>query len=1531
MPIAFSIPNYPSFTSTTPNQMPILFIPNIRFLIKFTEGNLGIGKKMLTRMHLKALSQMKDVESVKVYLKNTGVRLPAEPETYFANGKNGKFNTPATIGMENKTVTNLGGLEALERSLIQSIFETQKQYIFIIKLVVDHFVILEDIVAHILGLAGRSLKPSGNPRALGYLGEQEGGGVQAGLGGLGAVIDKPGPKSKLSGENSEYTAENIAASSTPESATSYPPPPITFVTQSIVYSTGEFKEGINYTYIYKDILEEWFPNLGTQSLPEIDDDDDTGKEETLILGVYDSNWDILNLNNSKIDRYLDWVKPKYKYNTWPQLKPGQDFDYVYFAKILGVEKRNVGGPGTPTTVNIAGVDVGVDWQIKTYQDDDGPFLEVEGERKAIKKGQQMIALNSDKTRSILDFYKTFYLEYTEQKINETIGDGPSTYPDENGNQVDIKQSTINDVSSKLSDYSDEGNLVILLEGLLASNFMTVSGKPNSTKFLPDRDKFIKNSYAFKPKKNDNQVWLDIEQDYDMKIIRVSTTRNITFREATGEPERAAVIRRFLRRNFTLNASGQGKLGYFYKDRFLQGSTVEIYRNLDNITIDFTKVEGTTNDVFYIVETNKTHEIAEYENQAAFRIPIQVFISTPPANFVTDYHYDAMTKAEALTYKQTINNFTTDTPYTSTATYITIDSDDLDYLLYRKKRYIVEKVGDKYFLKKQIGQGIIQTDTDSITEFTESLRISNAISLDYKKLDKSWIEVPFSTQETTARTQLKIQLSNVNNTTSEIDVPNYFTIPYLGKTIILKNDYEFIGFLPTVTFNTPAENISSVNIFNTETETVTTTLLNNLPNLIRIDDLSTGTAQSRLISAINITNNQFRIPGPLAKGPYGSPTIGESDEDNAIQEVETIFRFQRYVDDVEDFYIVEAVLKSANENPLLTNAERNARQTNPNIKTKGRGGGGYYTWKSIFGVIPKFIRLVVRIATKLIPEIQSLINLVTNPAQFVSDIIVAKLGDDFGRDVPKFGFLSKEFMEQLTKAVGLITKLKETRKDLIRYNEAKKQLKQFLDVSILKNYVFISDEGVGKFVLDGTGAVYLFGSSPLLAKLPKITFGIQTRFSTLLSPEPKAPIKLIFSVDRKTSGSSKNISDILGNTADKLSKEITESSLYNSNLNPNAPLIIKNQLVTEAGGVQSIEEVSIQYSTGIFREDVKYEYFYITEEVKNLLEKADALISKGDNNSLSEAAKVLQDAKNLDPTNKLIDEKLDLLSQLKAEFFTNPLFDFILNFVMLPIKVVFGIIMYILNWFKSLSNPFKIPVKIIEFLTFAWIIEFFNPTSPNSMLAMSDILFDVQKFFKVWIPDIQLPKIPNLPNAPNVPNAPNPPILNGLQKFDMNDIIKLPWTTWPTFTREEFEQIYKFPLPVEILKIILCLIEAIINSFIDLIWSIFGLLDPESGRYIVVKPPYLNLCKDTNRELSVKDILNILNLTTPDIGPISTTESDVSKNPSLYDDGKEENSFNFIYDIKTSDGRSVLNLNQQELDRFMEENKDLLYTFNLEGP
>ena len=222
-------------------------------------------------------------------------------------------------------------------------------------------------------------------------------------------------------------------------------------------------------------------------------------------------------------------------------------------------------------------------------------------------------------------------------------------------------------------------------------------------------------------------------------------------------------------------------------------------------------------------------------------------------------------------------------------------------------------------------------------------------------------------------------------------------------------------------------------------------------------------------------------------------------------------------------------------------------------------------------------------------------------------------------------------------------------------------------------------------------------------------------------------------------------------------------------------------------------------------------------------------------------------------------------------------------------------------FKSFANPFELPGKIIDFVSFKWMLDFFNPTSKNSMFAMAGILFDIQTFLTVWLPSLEAGTI---------------------DKFDLNKIIKLPWVPkLPTYDKEQFRTlIYGLEgggkprmLPLMFLNTILCLIEAVINAVIDFIWGILGL-------GALIPPPHIKLCKNTNDDLSPKDIMDILNGDYFD-DDITQAAGAVGTRP--------ETNYNFVYNIKTSDGRDVRELNRVELDKWIEENKNLEFIFDLQ--
>jgi hypothetical protein len=649
---------------------------------------------------------------------------------------------------------------------------------------------------------------------------------------------------------------------------------------------------------------------------------------------------------------------------------------------------------------------------------------------------------------------------------------------------------------------------------------------------------------------------------------------------------------------------------------------------------------------------------------------------------------------------------------------------------------------------------------------------------------------------------------------------------------------------------------------------------------------------KLISNTQVLNEQLAIDQPFSKsGLYGTPI-------NKNQNIEQIYRFMQTEDDTETYYIVEGILSTANTQKL--NDDNSGASNNGQGNQADGDGGGYYSFLDVIGAIPVFIEMLIEAFSKLIPAINQLMTLISNPPKFVTDILIAKLGDNFGTESERFGFFSKKFQDDLKKLADLQSEIanlnnnfstnlntsgaeKKTIENADKIKEQVTKMNDFVKNSKLSNYVYVDEEGKPKFLLDGLAAVSLFGDAPILKGLPGIKFGLETKLGSLASSNPEVPIKLIFDGPKPSTSKTKDDLSGLVKPSDDL---IKQSALYNTNFDPK--LEVPSTIETEVNGVKNMQDVSIQYSTGVFREDVDYTYIYVTDYIKNLLDEAQELEDQGE---IAKAVNKLEEASKLDPQNQFIKDKLDLLGKLSEFIGSQPILDFILNIVTLPLKVVFGIIKYIMDVFMSFANPFELPGKIIDFVSFKWMLDFFNPTSKNSMFAMAGILFDVQTFLTVWLPSLEA---------------------GTMDKFDLSKIIKLPWIPkLPTYDKEQFRSlIYGLEgggkprmIPLMMLNSILCLIEAIINCFIDFVWGLLGL-------GALIPPPHIRLCKNGNDDLSPKDIMDLLN----------GDYFDNNDNPTP--------NYNFVYNIKTSDGRDIRELNRVELDKWIEENKDLQFIFNL---
>ena len=266
-----------------PNTKSSVLFPDVEYIKKFAQYELGIGKAIQDGAKNGILAKTKDPEL--------------------------KSNFSSSFDSSNSNDSM--GLVALERSIISSIFESQKPYFIIAQFAIENIVKIEDIIARIcplfgaainplMALAIKSRKPTvngpsednplglskyGMPPAMGFKGSEE---IQSKLDGLktlsqrgldiqikkGGKFDSPlkpklvGPSFSVGGD---YTYD--------------------YVTVSVAYSTGAFDKNVNYVYKYIDIPDEREPSpivSATQS-PE-----SNLKPERIIFGIFDSSGSPIN-------------------------------------------------------------------------------------------------------------------------------------------------------------------------------------------------------------------------------------------------------------------------------------------------------------------------------------------------------------------------------------------------------------------------------------------------------------------------------------------------------------------------------------------------------------------------------------------------------------------------------------------------------------------------------------------------------------------------------------------------------------------------------------------------------------------------------------------------------------------------------------------------------------------------------------------------------------------------------------------------------------------------------------------------------------------------------------------------------------------------------------------------------------------------------------------------------------------------------------------------------------------------------------
>ena len=474
----------------------------------------------------------------------------------------------------------------------------------------------------------------------------------------------------------------------------------------------------------------------------------------------------------------------------------------------------------------------------------------------------------------------------------------------------------------------------------------------------------------------------------------------------------------------------------------------------------------------------------------------------------------------------------------------------------------------------------------------------------------------------------------------------------------------------------------------------------------------------------------------------------------------------------------------------------------------------------------------------------------------------------------------------------------------------------------------------------------------------LPFGAELNFSNI----PNSPIKLI--MDAKLS-KVKNLQDFLmpkikdfkgpgskgvaPTGAGKLTPGLNISDIKTMD----SPIYKSNTKIKNDS-----DAVDIKYSTGEFINGVNYNYIYIDQDVNKILTDANEILNTPNESvDLDKAKKTtedLSDALKKDPTNTALK---DALSKLKGKLGnladnTQPLIKMLLGMVTIPIKIIGGIIEWLMKFFKGLTNPLTLPVKIVELLSFSWIMDIMSPVG---LMKLIGIKFKPEKLAE-WcaltkVPNPKIPTVPKIP-TPNLPNIPNPkvPQVPGVEtpklpdvpkvpdfnlkslhyykdaspkgKFlipddhdiaDLNEFFSAPFIPkLPTYTARQFRE--NCTRPLKLVLPTLCFFEKIINGIIDFIWSTLGI-------EALIPPPHIKLCSKSV-DPDINDAIKLAN----DMNKTSTEPVKTGGAFGNGSNGSVPTDADFLYDITLDNGTVVKGLNYEQMQKYVKDHENIGYDF-----
>jgi len=1408
--VSLAIPMPPDTTSDISKSLGItssypLLVPNVDMIQAFIKGDIGIADKLTKEslfLNFNHPIAQKDPKVLKSFAKNANFDLP-DVEKYKKDGK-------TKIPKEDVVVPPMDGigLKGFEKTLLTSIFETQKPYLEIAKLVIGNVAKIEDIIARVMPLAGiplttKSLKPVGNngasnrPKAMGYKNGEE---VKAALAKLQA-LSKNGTSVKVDKDGNVTREKNPSDKSGATASVSGPGTSDNWKIISTVYSTGAFNPKIDYQYIYIDLPpENKQPEEKSDLNLENDDPFDPFKPKNIILGIFRKDGTPLNPNQplksinvngngdiikqDSIYKSADWIlqSPKWKFPSGVYQWPAFGLPTYVWERPLSQDRNSKTQPSNNSPAPA--------WSLKKYKEGDKNILNKED---AIIGDPVIAGFDTPE----INEYQSYFTDLVKFKMS----------------QADLEQADKNTYSKEILD---KLNIPSHLENVFlygqakSSVYKEINGKPaypDSMKisFKPfqiysaaaEADPKLK-AYSIENNKTPGMIWIDPESDYETKIIRVDPTTNIGYKEAQGESDVKSSIKSFVKNKATFNIS---------------------------------------NGILFDVEISKNGESPQ-------------FVYNTSSYVLENWNY----------YKANI--LSTDNPIIQNE-----NSYSIRITSKTPNSYYLNKASEEFVIGSNSAEVIFNGKNWSYTEFTKTANTDasgNVISY-----TRTYISVSNGVKTLGDGSKAYVANGFITDWIYLEETYDKTTLPPFGKDRTFSINYVNVG-----TSGYSPVSTSDVNI-----------------SLYKINVTNSEFPYGKVIDPSNVTNEPLKKAELFSTGKYGS---GDS---NNPQEIDVIKRYMLTDLDTESYYIIEGVLTEKNT------------QTGDNAANAAGGGGGYYRLPHAIGAIKVFISMLVDVFSKLIPAIVKLLKLFSNPASFVTDIIAEKMGEGFS-------IFSKDSIKSFESGKNAKEKSKDKKP-----SEKSREVTQSFKESPLKNHVFVDKKGDYKFLLDGIAMLpfELFGA--------KIPFGMEINFNKI--PD-SSPIRLIMG-DGLSKAKVKNLQDFLkpslkdfkGPGADGKAGQLNLSDLKNLQ----DPIYKKypNGLKTNPNDFVITD---IKYSTGTYINGIDYNYIYINIETDILLKEADELINTNadliDPLKLAKILDRLKDALKNDQKNDAIKDRIKKLKLKGLDDSSQPLLKMLLGFVTLPIKIVAGIIQWIMDFFKSLTNPLTLVPKMIEFLSFSWIMKFFTPIG---LLELAGVVFEPKKIAEwcalVHIPNPVPPAKPKIPDGYSLPAdlpykdaAPKGKYLipDDYEIADFSQLISMPFMPkLPTYTARQLRE--NCGRPFKLFFPLICLFEKIVNGIIDLIWAVLGL-------EAIIPAPHLKLCSKSKdpgqadadalaKELG-KEIFNPKDLK-------GLNGEDLNGNDIPKDSG-------FVYNITRDDGTVVKGLNYDEMQKYIKEHEDIGYNF-----